>query len=293
MAIIIIMMFTMLVLWGSLAVGYHAETPENGKFLLGITLPEEYRGDPEVQQVLADYKKTRRRITWWGFAGCFLIIPLNGFISILIIFMIGWFAFLYHFYYENIRRSARRLYEMKRRKGWPYIDDDEYFLNGRGNRKSSGRLEQKRIGIGMTTNNTLVPTVGEKAIWIVMFLFVGGLSIFMMPFDFTKITMKIDGSSCRVQGASMGYTIDLDEVEDVTLFHQLPEMSKKHGYDSNRFFLGDFRVKDYGVCKVYVCLKNDFVIKVDTAEDTVWFNGATQEETEAFYRELMDAVNDK
>ena len=479
MVLIIIMMFTMLVLWGSLAAAYGVASPENGRYLLGITIPKEYRGAPEVQAVLTGYRKTCRRITWWGFAGCFLVIPLNGFLSILILFMMGWFAFLYHLYNENIRQNARRLYEIKRKKGWlsgnthpvtvdsvlknlgkkgtvsawwlvlPWIlsaagwylswnagggqlltiagiactaaamtaftcaylgirrmkpqafcaqeeacrtincaiqrewsrcmaihcygiaalvlvpalslvpalplvnasagwppllsgtsaagrldgiilllflcaagsgaavyaahyrvrkvkdrifealpedgagaygDEDEYWLNGTGGRKSSGRLEEKRMGIGMTTNNTLVPTVGEKAIWIIMFLVVAGISIFMMPFDFTRITMNIDGGRCRVQAASMGYTIDLDQVQEVTLLDQRPEMSKKHGYDSNRFYLGDFRVKDYGTCKVYVGLKSQPVIKVETADDIVWFNGATQEETEAFYRELSQAL---
>ena len=88
----------------------------------------------------------------------------------------------------------------------------------------------------------------------------------------------------------MGYTIDLEDVKEVTLLEERPDMSKKHGYDSNRFFLGDFRVKGYGTCKVYIDLGNDCVIKVDTGDKLVWFNGATREQTREFYDKLKEAV---
>lgn len=304
MVILGIMMFVMLVMWGSLAAAYGLLPPENGRYLLGITLPVQYREEPQVLEVLASYKKKCKRITWWGFVGCFLVIPLNGYISFLLLFIMGWFAFLYHLYNENIRIHARRLYDVKCKNSWfsgsthpvscgsgeAYGDDDEYWLYGAPGRKSTGKMEANRLGIGLTTNNTLIPTVGEKAVWVVMFLFVGGIALFMMPFDFARITMEMDGTSCRVQGASMGYTINLEDVKEVTLLEERPDMSKKSGFDSNRFYLGDFRVKDYGTCKVYINLKNDSVIKVDAGDRLVWFNGATKEQTKEYYEQLKEAV---
>lgn len=467
MALIIIMLFTTLSMWGALTLSFGTASAENGKYLLGITLPRDFREEPEVRAVLVNYKNSFRRLTWWGFVSCFLVIPLNGYVSFLILFIMAWFGVLYHLYSENIRRSARTLYAIKRKNGWltgsPHIiridtvlssigdkgavsgwwfagawiigaaglylmrnsqdgwgyiitginllvmaaftlsyfgirrsklqvycsdseanrkinnsvrrewswcmavhsygvslvtvcialrgkgylpaaaqdagnllgivlflflggmgsmaviyaahykvkkvkerifeclsdngaevygDDDEYWLNGTPGRKSSGKLVEKRIGIGMTTSTSLNSTTVEKAVWAMTFLFTAGIAAFMMPFDFARITMTVDGETCRVQAASMGYTIPLDRVQEVTLMEERPEMSKKNGYDSNRFYLGDFRVEGYGKCKVYISLDNHSVIKVDTPDEIIWFNAGSQTQTQQFYEQLKSAVEE-
>ena len=64
-------------------------------------------------------------------------------------------------------------------------------------------------------------------------------------------------------------------------------MSKISGFDSNRFYLGDFRVKDYGKCKAYLSVKQDAVICIETQEKTIWVNGESLEQTKEFYEMLM------
>lgn len=167
-----------------------------------------------------------------------------------------------------------------------YGDDDEYWLNGYPPGKRPAGLTEKRIGVGWTTSPSLVLNMAEKAVLAFIALFTLGISLFLMPYDFANISMEIEGNSCRISGASMGYSFELDSVEEISLLEERPNMSKKSGYDSNRFFLGDFRVQGYGTCKVYVSLKNDSVIKVVTSEKIVWFNSESKEETLRFYEEL-------
>lgn len=306
MAIIIIMLITMIAMWGSLVAAYGSASMENGKYMLGITLPEQYRKEPEVQEIAAAYRRNCRRINWLGLAGCLLVFPLNKYSSLLILWIMVWFGLLMYGYNENIRSSGRRLYALKQQKGWlsgnPHIvrnvsedgeelygDDDEYWLNGTVS-EGGLRLEKKRVGVGVQFSNTAASRRLEKMVLIVTGLFVTGLALFLMPFDFSDITMDITDGKCRVEAAGMGYTFPLEEIQQITVLEERPDMSKKNGYDSNRLNLGDFRVKGYGKCKVYVCLESETVIKVETDSGIVFFSGMNEAQTKEFAEELTEAA---
>lgn len=472
MVLILIFLFTVLCMWGCLVFSYQSASEENGKYLLGITLPPQYRREPQVLEVLEKYRHRLRRLHIIGLLSGLVTILLSDYCSLLIIYLISWFGLLCHFYQQNVRDSAAALYEVKRRNGWltgdPHIvridtalssignrgavslwwllpawliggsscalswkkvlegggslpssltaatisfavmegllllicvgirrarpqvycsntlanqkmnnvvkrewsclmvlyaygiavftifmtwpgrhdvdgfthirdlsvsslisavmvllfgslggilliyltydkirrvkvrilqnlaeegtqlygDDDEYWLNGYPEGIRPHGLTEKRIGIGMTTNPSLKPDMGEKAVWIITAVFILGIALFLLPFDFARISMNVEEDRCIIRGASMSCTFDLDEVEDIALVPERPSMSKRNGFDSNRFYLGDFKVEGYGNCKVYVCLKQELVIRVRTQDGIIWFNSESREETEKFYEEL-------
>lgn len=470
MAIVIIMGFCILGMWGGLVFSYGSNSVENGKYLLGITLPAAYRKDLEVVSILTEYKKRTRLLNGIGlFLGMLLLLP-NAYFSVMIFGLILWFFFLLYLYQENVSWYAHRLYNLKKQKGWltgnPHIirvdtalsalrdkkaaaaywfvpgwltgltgclflwqagggtgdrrlmlwipvleflflellffsiylriknarphvvcdnsavnqkmdkvtrhvwsrcmvllsyglgiatlvsgvrkkfpavfpvsdhaapaiflrlaietgglaallwftwheektvkdrlleslsgeeaelygDDDEYWLNGYPAGIKKPGFTEKRIGVGWTSNESLKPGVTEKAVCIGSILAVAGICLFLAPFDFARVTMRLEDGKCRVEAASMGYSFLLEEVESMELLADRPAMTKKNGFDSNRLYLGDFRVKGYGTCKAYVFVKNDCVIRVDTPKKVIWFNGDSAEETERFYRELSEAV---
>lgn len=447
MAIIMIMAFTILVMWGALVFSYGRGSIENGKYLLGITLPKQYRDETEVKTVLKSYRVGNRKLNWIGlFSGAALLL-FSDYMSIQFPLLMIWFFLLLWFYQENVKKHACRLYEVKKKNGWltgnPHIvrvdtvlssikdrgcvswlwflpawlmgmiarsyieififvqmlfflgwlgvcksrpvvycsdtkmnqkidralrfewsrcmvlhgygmsilmlfigwtgrlqdssagvilgvflatlgsfiaiffawyngkkvkervlecltaadtklydDDDEYWLNGYPTGMSPAGLAEKRIGIGWTTTHSLTYSTTDKAVGIIIGLFCIGITILMIPFDFAKVTMQIDNEAgkCRIEAASMGYIFELEDVENVSWVEERPSMSKRNGLDSNRFYLGDFRVSGYGNCKVFLSQKNDIAILVELKDKNIWFNSECFEETETFYQALREAV---
>lgn len=482
MAIFIIMTFTLLFMWGTTVFVYNNGAIENGKYVLGITLPAKYRREREVLEITADYRRVMKRISLIGLAACVPILLLCDFMSFSFLFLMIWFGILIYFHQENVERCARRLYLVKQKNGWlagnahvvridtvlsslkdkgavsfwwmvpaylvglagcfwiwhartgvyqkngvldagvwtdpffwgtvvsflgtelllglvytaikkagaqvicsdtavnqkmdrcmrrewtrcmvlhsygiaaltvyvgwmaaqsdaaavrlstgnfsalgllvllgtvgsvytiyfsyhnvkkvkeqilsslaesgaeVYGDDDEYWLNGYPAGMHPTGLSEKRIGVGWTTSASLKSGTTDKVVLALTGAFTLGICLFLMPFDFAQIRLEIEDGRCRVSAANMGYSFELEDVEQVTLLKERPSMSKRSGYDSNRFFLGDFRVQGYGTCKAFISLKNDTVIKVDTKDRILWFNSESREETTAFYEELTGAV---
>lgn len=473
MAIIIILGFTMLFMWGTVAFSYTGGAVCNGKYVLGITLLEPHRKEEEVREIMETYGRQKKRIDWMGLALILPVLMFNGYLSVTVALLMIWFCLQASLHQENVRRCAKKLYAVKQKKGWlagnthvvridtalsarqekgavslwwllpaylaggvgcvwawqasggsllsqifgwgpvgifvkveilfllvsvgirkarsqvycsdtdanqkmdkvvryewsrcitvhayataaltwymgwrlrdtsaqeaeryvyegermlallglllvmggslylvcrtylrvkkvkeqvlyslamageeVYGDDDEYWLNGypAGKQSAGGGLQEKRIGIGWTTNNSLRANTLDKAVYAFIAVSILGICLFLAPFDFAKITMELDDGRCRIQAASMGYSFALEDVETVELVDQRPSMSKKSGYDSNRFFLGDFRVSGYGACKVFCSLQNDMAVKVETKDKIIWFNSENPDETKRFYEKLM------
>lgn len=466
MAIIIILSFTLLSMWACVVLCYRTGAVENGKYLLGITLPAQYRREVEVLEILADYRRAMRMINLAGLAACMPVLMLNVYLSVAFLAIMIWFGLLIYFHQKNVTDCAGRLYRVKQEKGWlsanPHIvrvdtvlssqkdrgacsvwwllppcliaagsclgigrigyegakgllfwvlpvslfcaeaflvfavwgvrharsqvycsdsaanrtidrvvrhewgicmilhawgtallglyaawclcgrgkfpggqdgmvslallllcatgslfsvyrayervkrvkeqvffalskengevygDDDEYWLNGYPAGKRPSGLTEKRIGIGWTTSASLQGDPTEKAVLILTGIVTIAICLFLMPFDFAHVELEISGTECHVGAASMGSSFDLADVEEITLLQERPSMSKRNGFDSNRCYLGDFRVQGYGTCKVYLYLRNDSVIRVVTPDRIIWFNGENEEETRTFYERLME-----
>lgn len=193
--------------------------------------------------------------------------------------------------HENVKRMKEEaLFCLSERNGELYGDDDEYWLNGYPAGMRPAGFAEKRIGIGWTTSASLQTDAVGKGVLILTGIFTVAICLYLASFDFAQVEMELGETDCRVSAASMGYRFDLADVEAVTLTAQRPSMSKRNGFDSNRLFLGDFRVQGYGTCKVYLYVKNDYAIRVDTSDKIIWLNGRNEAETRAFYEELKETI---
>ncbi len=467
MALILIMGFVILNMWFALAFTYGMGGVTNGKYLLGITLLSQHRKEREVQAILADYKREKRKL---DVASLFLglsVLLLNEWISIQFPCLMAWFGLSVYCYNGNLERYARKLYALKQEKGWlvgnPHIvrvdtelarvgekgcvhpawllpawllavlafialarsgvgslrfvslaihlplgllatgfyfairsarpqvfcndtqanqklnsaykrewsrvfvlllyeiaffallsswrasqsgveakvgfwrmeteylmlflafalgsvlipllahwrlkavkevvfrsleqeqgeiygDEDEYWLNGypAGHRQT---ITEKRVGVGLTFNAGMKGGSLDKIVCGVIAAFTLLFSLFFLRYDFAQVSMEIEDGTCRVGAAGMGYRFNLEDVESVAWLEDgAPRMSKVSGLDSNRFYLGDFRVEDYGKCKVYLALKQKAVIRVETTDRTVWFNSVSRQQAWEFYQELLDSL---
>lgn len=265
MTIIVIMLFAMLFMWGTLVVSYGLVPAQKDSCVLGIALPGEYLQNFEVQELAKAFRKDNRTITLLGLLGCAMVFPLNQFLSFLVIWMILWFTIVLHAYRENMRQKTARLWRLGQEKGW-FTQDKE-------------------------TMSDMLPTKGEKVVWVLIFLIMAAISAFLLPYDFAKISMQIQDGICRVEAAAMSYSFALSEVESVDLVGERPQMSKISGFDSNRLHLGEFRLREDGACKVFLYMECDLFIRVVTSERIVLLNGRNEEETGQLYKQLTEAVN--
>lgn len=191
--------------------------------------------------------------------------------------------------YHGIKSAKERVFQsLEAEQEKLYADEDEYWLNGYPAGRKAPLFAEKRVGIGLTISSGAGGGLAEKMVCFFIIAVVLGMSLFLGTFDFARITMEIEDGKCRIRAASMGYSFALDEVEEITWVESRPRMSKISGLDSNRFYLGDFRVKEDGKCKVYISLEQEAAIRVKTAERIIWFNSESLEETREFYEKLLD-----
>ncbi len=165
-----------------------------------------------------------------------------------------------------------------------YGDADYYWLTDT-RRPGSSVMEEKRVGIGLSIN-------GGKPVGYVVFglslAFVLGISIYMYRFDVADIAMSFEGDRIEIQAADISYSFKQEEIENVELLEQYPDMSKNSGYNGGTLNLGDFHVSGYGDCEVFVSLKNPQVIVVTTKNKTVIFNNEKEAITVGMYNSLTD-----
>lgn len=193
--------------------------------------------------------------------------------------------------YRNIRKVKEQVFQsLELENAEIYGDEDEYWLYGYPADRRPPKLTEKRIGIGLTFGSSIIGGYLEKGFWILMIAFTIWFSLLFAQFDFATIDMEIEGGKCKIQAASYRYSFDLEDVEAITWVEERPYMTKMGGLDSNRFYFGDFRVKDYGRCKVYISVVQDAVIRIDTVDRTIWLNSESREQTKAFYEELLAGI---
>lgn len=184
--------------------------------------------------------------------------------------------------YDNVRKVKNQGSAAKY-----YDDGDIYYLLGRKN-PNAPAMQEKRVGIGFEINGS---SKLDIVVVIVIMLFVIGLAVFLLKYDLADVTLKLstdDGgrSIAYVEAAGDRSSFYLDEITDIELLDELPDMSKEVGYDGTVYYIGSFNVSGYGKCDTYICLKTDKAVVVKTADRTYVFNDETEEGTIQMYESL-------
>ena len=182
--------------------------------------------------------------------------------------------------YDNIRKVKNQATSVNY-----YDDGDIYYLMGKKN-PNAPAVHEKRIGFELNAGSKV-----DLIVIAVIMLFVIGLAIFMMKYDLADVALNIsddDGGRriAKLEAAYDSSTFYLDEVTDVELLEELPDMSKKVGYDGTVYYIGSFNVSGYGNCDTYVCLRTDMAVVVKTKDRTYVFNDETADGTRQMYESL-------
>lgn len=172
------------------------------------------------------------------------------------------------------------------------VDEDDLWLWGMFYNNPGDRhlFVNDRTGSGMGVN---IGRTGGKLIVIGTAVILIGLAVFGVTmaagFDAPR-EGYIEGDTLYFQHFSEKYEIDLDEVESVELLDELPEARRIAGTGMSTLLEGRFTVEGYENVRISLNPQSPPFIAVVTGDMSRIFSLETPEETEAFYSEILEAV---
>lgn len=192
----------------------------------------------------------------------------------------------------SIKKKVNEI--LKQDKERYIVDEDEFWKNGYYYNPKDNRLfvQDRQNGMNMTFN------MAKKASWIItMGIGVGTLamlvwtSVLTLRLDFVETRYEI-GENLYINAPSYGKVIGFDEIKSVKLLDELPEvkMSKQSGAATDKYSLGKFRVRNQGICYLYIYKGYSPIIEVETEDMKIYFNSREEGVIEKCYQELLENV---
>lgn len=170
-----------------------------------------------------------------------------------------------------------------------YTDNDEFWSKGVYNNPNDRSVTvEDRTGYGITYN---LGTKKGKRIYYGTLIFSGiiivGVIVSMIRFDHAKFTLKIDNNIVKINAPTYGMEFDIDNIEEVKMLDNLPSGIRTNGVGASTYNLGNFIIKDYGKCKLYVYFENKNCISIKLKDNSyIFLNDKSNEETLKYYRKL-------
>ena len=178
----------------------------------------------------------------------------------------------------------------------PYVeeellgDDDIYWKYGLiyNNPKDKHSMVNARLGVGTTVNmakpsGKILAAIAIGSIALCLFL-----GIFMMVEEFTPIHLKIKDDTISCIHTKEKYTIDIDDIREITVLGELPDMTKDIGTAMDNCYKGQFTESDtHDICKVFLNPQNDIFIRIKTDDNIYIISGYDDEETKQIYNQIL------
>lgn len=219
-----------------------------------------------------------------------LMMEINNEILFILIVMIPAATIACGIYYINskVRSEQNRLISTS--KNPMYTDNDEYWKNDIYNNPNDRRVMiEKRVGYGLTynvaTRKGKIMTYGSYVIAIVIPLVIIGM---LFIFDFTKFKLSIENDLVKISAPIYGTSFDVDDIKSIEKVENFPKGLRTNGVGTNIYSLGYFSVKEYGKSMLYVYNENPPYIAIKLTDGYVFINGTNQDETNEYYKELIE-----
>lgn len=307
----IIMLICSVSLFAPVAGVYMGKVKEKDGTVLSVHLPEEGMKAPETAEIAETYRKHMKNALWiMGIAGVIVtaLAATPIYTSIFIIVYILWCTILYSWIMKRYKKYHRKLYDLKVEKNWftgkrhvsadtgAITDEDEYWKNGYYYNPQDSRWWVQDEGNG---TNYVVNRAHPKAKKVTIFaeaalvLFLAGLCAVFLWMDFAGYYMEISGTIVNVNAPVYHTSFELADVEEVTLLDAMPDVhyTRTNGVGTSQYLLGNFTLKDYGQCKLYVYRKYTPVLQIKLKDRYIFFNSKEEGRTEKLYGQLKTAVS--
>ena len=156
------------------------------------------------------------------------------------------------------------------------------------NPKDNHTMVDKRVGVGTTIN--IATPLGKilTLISVIALLSLPITCIWVIMEEFTPIQLSIKDNTLCSQQIFEDYSIDVDDIENVTLVEELPRMSKSNGSAMDNLLKGKFHVRNQGTYQVFLNPQNKYFISFSADGVNYYMSGFDDEETMKVYKQLID-----
>lgn len=164
-------------------------------------------------------------------------------------------------------------------------DDDKYWIFGMFyfNPKDPSYMVEKRYGMGTTINMASKGGKATVVFTILILLSVPLLSVYLILLEITPFHMNISDEKVVIYQLREEYSIDLDDVTDVTLLEECPDASKVRGTGMKNLQNGTWRTEEYGKVEMFLNPQNDKFLLIEAGDGKYIFSGYDDEETMEVY----------
>ena len=149
-------------------------------------------------------------------------------------------------------------------------------------------MVDKRVGLGTTVNMATPLGKISSLISVIALLSLPIVCIWIIMEEFTPIQLSIKDNTLCSQQIFEDYSIDVDDIENVTLVEELPRMSKSNGSAMDNLLKGKFHVRNQGTYQVFLNPQNKYFISFSADGVNYYMSGFDDEETMKVYKQLID-----
>lgn len=171
-------------------------------------------------------------------------------------------------------------------------DDDDCWLWGMFYYNPNDRKAtvEKRIGVGTTVN--LATPAGKGLMIFVAVVLLGVLlvCVWTIRLEFTPIRLTVQGDTLVAEQLREDYAIPLEDIQEVALVEELPDMTRANGTAMDNLSKGDYRLRESGEhCQVFLNPQNTVFLSLLAGGQRYYLSAATDQETLALYASLTQA----
>lgn len=257
---------------------------QNGA-LLGVTLPPDAAGLPEVQDIVQQYLRWLRVLCLLcaaGGVGLFFAPNSLFYVTLWVYFFFGSLALPY----LPCLWANHALQKLRDAHGWPAVPEDApwkygLFYYAPDDKRAS---VPKRIGKGSAVNLATLRgkiAMAVNVLAVVCILLIGPV---LGIFDRTPARLELQVSPTvelqSYHGKTKKYTIPVDDITKVQVYSSLPETGRVGGIDLEHYWQGTFVMVHDGT--VHLCLDPTAgkFLRVETDSGIFWLTAETDERTE-------------
>lgn len=268
---------------------------QNGA-LLGVTLPPDAAGLPEVQRIVQRYLRWLRGLCLLctaGGIGLFFAPNSLLYVTLWVYFFFGSLILPY----LPCLWANRALQKLRDAHGWPSAPEDApwkygLFYYAPDDKRAS---VPKRIGKGTAVNLATLRgkiAMAVNVLAVVSILLIGPV---LGVLDHTPARLELQVSPTvelqSFHGKNQKYTIPVEDITKVQVYSSLPEAGRVGGIDLEHYWQGTFVMVHDGT--VHLCLDPTAgkFLRVETDSGIFWLTAETDEQTEkiaAWLTEEMD-----
>ena len=284
-----------LILWGCVIwlpafVGFvlNLETRFKNNLLLGVTVPEDAKQNPDIQMLIHAFRKDLILTCIFFTLAAIPCLLLSKPGITMTVWMI-WLLLSIIIPYIPYTHYHKKLKQLKVAHGWPHNLEDDYWIWGQFycNPNDSRFLINNRTGMNITVNLAKRSAQIFMGITILVVLAMPFLGVWMDKLDTTPVGLEITSEAIISTHTDAEYEVPLDSITYVEYVAEKPKLKRTAGTGMENVLKGLFSTP-WGAASICVNPHALPYIYLETDDGKRYlFGSADSTETEAVYQQLM------